>query len=154
MTGIHHLPAGRTCYMKYIYKCMSGICMVYIWHILMYDESRWWLQTYIGCLSIYILYICYIDMIYIVYTCYFPWLIQEGSRRNKRITHTKSVEVASPDWQAVLIRRPLPPARNSCFSSIMSSPGAEVCPWWSIFVVQHNILISISKYFSQYIKIF
>ena len=44
--------------------------------------------------------------------------------------------------------------RNCCFSSIMSRPGAESCPWWSIFIVKHNNLVSISKYFIWYIKIF
>ena len=34
--------------------------------------------------------------------------------------------------------------RNCCFSSIMSSPGAE-CPWRSINIAYQNILVSISK---------
>ena len=34
----------------------------------MHDESRWWLLTYIGCIPIYILHLCYINMIYSVYT--------------------------------------------------------------------------------------
>ena len=32
---------------------------------------------------------------------------------------------------------------NCCFSSIMSSPGAESCPWRRIYGVYHNILVSI-----------
>ena len=62
------LKTGRKCYMNCIYKYMSGIYMVYTWHILMYDESGWWLLTYIGCIPIYILHLCYIHMIYLVYT--------------------------------------------------------------------------------------
>ena len=62
------LKTGRKCYMNCIYKYMSGIYMVYTLHILMYDESRWWLLTYIGCIPIYILYTYYIIMIYTVYT--------------------------------------------------------------------------------------
>ena len=68
------LKTGRKCYMNCIYKYMSGIYMVYTWHILMYDESRWWLLTYIGCIPIYLLYICYIHGIYMVYTSFVSFL--------------------------------------------------------------------------------
>ena len=42
----------------------------------MYDESTWWLLTYIWCIHIYMLYIWYtmidIQVIYKVYTWYIP----------------------------------------------------------------------------------
>ncbi len=42
--------------------------------------------------------------------------------------------------------------RYCCFRSIMSSPGAESCPWRSIYPVYRTHKNSISKQFSSYIK--
>ncbi len=39
---------------------------------------------------------------------------------------------------------------NCCFSSIMSSPGAESCPWPSIYIVYHKILVIIWKQLRQH----